>query len=171
MHPSSKENMEYAYEKYIDLPLGACVLDVGGRGLKGDRSYSKIFAGVDAYDIADIVDGEGVTHVMTGPYSLPGPDNFYDLVVSGQTLEHVSNPFRLVAEMKRVLRPGGTIVIIAPSAGPRHDKQDCWRFMDDAFKAIAEEVGLEVVADWITANAPDTRSRKWQDHVFVGRKP
>ena len=162
--------METVYENYIDLPLDACVLDVGGRGLNSDRSYSRIFAGVMEYKIADIEDGIGVTDIMPSPYELPFQDDWFDLVVSGQTLEHVANPFRIVAEMKRVLRPGGTIVLIAPSDGPYHDKHDYWRFRKDAFKAIADEVELQIVADWIDFEAPDDRSRKWKDHVFVGRK-
>ena len=63
------------------------------------------------------------------------------------------------------------MILIAPSAGPRHDKQDGWRFMDDAFRFIADEVGLVTIADWIDRDAPDERSRKWADHVFVGEKP
>lgn len=164
-------NMERVKAKYLQhVGPESRILDVGGRGRKHDRSYGKLFMNASEYSVADIVSGPGVTHVMPGPYSLPFADNTFDLVVSGQTLEHVNNPFRSVEEMTRVLKINGFIVLIAPSAGPRHDKQDCWRFMDDAFRAIAEETGLKVVADWITKNASDERSRKWKDHVFVGQK-
>lgn len=170
MHPSSMENMKKVKKDYLShIEGGSIILDVGGRGLTSDRSYRSLFPDTK-YLVADIEPGEGVTHVMSGPYTLPFIDNYFDLVVSGQMLEHCSNPFRSVREMKRVLKWGGYIVLIAPSAGPRHDKQDCWRFMDDAFKAIADELGLTIIADWIHRKAPDERSRKWQDHVFVGRK-
>jgi ubiquinone/menaquinone biosynthesis C-methylase UbiE len=106
---------------------------------------------------------------MPGPYTIPSSDNFYDLIVSGQTLEHVKNPFRLVAEMKRVLKLNGFMILIAPSSGPRHDLIDCWRFMDDAFKAIAEETDLTVVEDWIYLEHPKS-ARVWNDHVFIGQK-
>ena len=43
--------------------------------------------------------------------------------------------------------------------------------MDDAFQAIAEEAGLETVTDYVDRSQPDERSRRWADHVFVGRKP
>ena len=109
--------------------------------------------------------------VMTGPYSLPFEDETFDLVVSGQMLEHCSNPFKSVAEMKRVLKTGGRLALAAPSAGPRHDAQDGWRFMDDAFRFIMEDIGdIKIIADWIHRDAPDQRSRKWQDHLFVGEK-
>jgi hypothetical protein len=77
----------------------------------------------------------------------------------------------MIDEMKRVLKVGSYMIIIAPSAGRRHDAVDCWRFMDDSFKAIAEDIGdLEVVADWIDRNAIDERSSQWKDHVFIGKK-
>jgi SAM-dependent methyltransferase len=150
------------------------VLDVGGRDIKAnqDRSYRSIFGDVvKEYYIADIQSGANVTHVMTGEYELPFEDNSIDLVVSGQTLEHVKNPFRSVIEMTRVLKPGGYIILIAPSSGKRHDFRDCWRFMDDAFSAIAEEAELETIVDYVDREAPDERSQRWNDHVFVGRKP
>jgi SAM-dependent methyltransferase len=174
MHPSSLNNMRIARDKYLSSHLSptSLILDVGGRGLTTDRSYRSIFEGqFRDYFVADISDGVGVTHVMPGPYTLPFEDNTFDLIVSGQMLEHCNNPFKSVTEMKRVLKPSAYIILIAPSSGPRHDDQDCWRFMDDAWKAIATDVDLELIACWITRDAPDERSRKWQDNVFVGRKP
>lgn len=152
--------------EYLDLSKKYVILDVGGRGLKGDRSYKSVFENnIVSYHIADIQKGENVTHVMPAPYVIPSNENYYDIIVSGQTLEHVKNPFRLVAEMKRVLKPNGYLILIAPSTGHRHDSIDCWRFMDDSFKGIAEEIGLTIIADWI-----DTNSVKWNDHVFIGQK-
>lgn len=159
--------------KSVILGKDLIVLDIGGRALdeNSDRSYKSLFVDVASqYFIADIHNGPGVTHVMPGEYTLPFKDNTIDLIVCGQVLEHVRNPFRSVAEMKRVLRVGGYMFLIAPSSGPRHDDLDCWRIMDDGFKAIANEVGIRVVADWVDRSAPDERSRKWADHVFIGQK-
>lgn len=172
MHPSSLNNMKIVKSKYLKLTKQSRILDVGGRGLNKDRSYRSIFEHESQeYLIADVVNGPGVTHVMPGPYTLPFDDDYFDLVVSGQMLEHCSNPFKSVSEMKRVTRSSGYIVIIAPSTGPRHDSQDCWRFMDDAFKAIVNDIGgIKIIADWIDKTAQDERSARWKDHVFVGQK-
>ena len=175
MHPSSLENMKRARD-LLGSRLGKdlVVLDVGGRKSwsgAAASSYKDVFAkNVKEYLIADIAAGDNVTHVMTGEYTLPFEDNSIDFIVSGQMLEHCRNPFRSVAEMTRVLKPDHYIVLIAPSAGKYHDNPDCWRFMNDAFKAIANEVGLKVVADWVDLDAPDERSRAWKDHVFIGQK-
>ncbi|HET7567845.1 MAG TPA: methyltransferase domain-containing protein [Gaiellaceae bacterium] len=43
--------------------------------------------------------------------SLPFPDSAFDLVLSTQVIEHVLDPPRAAAELARVLRPGGRLVI------------------------------------------------------------
>lgn len=174
MHPSSIAAMKSCKE-FLKHNLhfeGRNVLDVGGRSLSisDDRSYKPIFSDAETYEIADIVDGPGVTRIMPNLYCIPSPNEYFDLVVSGQTLEHVPNPFRLVAEMRRVCSKTGFIIIIVPSSGPRHDVKDYWRFKDDAFEAISAEVSLEIIVDQINRDAPDQRSRQWEDHIFIGRR-
>jgi SAM-dependent methyltransferase len=186
MHPSSRYNMNLARSKINDdLGKDLTILDLGGRDIKAgqDRTYYPQFSDIcKEYRICDINPGGNVTHVMKGPYELPFEDNSIDLVVSGQTLEHVHNPFRSVAELTRVLKTGHYMIIIAPSSGPTHDNPDCWRFYRDSFKAIALECNLKVIADWIDdgkkwENSPDAqwnkgeeRSARWKDHTFVGQK-
>ena len=171
MHPSSILNMKKAKD-LIDLGHNLTILDVGGRDIgEQDRSYKSLFSDRSKhYFTADIAEGKGVTHVMPAPYTLPFQDNYFDLVVSGQTLEHVYNPFRLVHEMKRVLKPNCMIIIIVPSAGYRHDNPDCWRFMDDAFVGIAEDCNLEIVHNWVDRTSYKDRSKQWADNVFIGKK-
>ncbi|WFB05793.1 bifunctional 2-polyprenyl-6-hydroxyphenol methylase/3-demethylubiquinol 3-O-methyltransferase UbiG [Streptomyces sp. LX-29] len=42
---------------------------------------------------------------------LPFADESFDVVTAGQCLEHVPDPFAVVTEACRVLRPGGTLVV------------------------------------------------------------
>jgi 2-polyprenyl-6-hydroxyphenyl methylase/3-demethylubiquinone-9 3-methyltransferase len=42
---------------------------------------------------------------------LPLAEASADVVVAGEVLEHVNDPKRLIAEVCRVLRPGGTVVV------------------------------------------------------------
>jgi SAM-dependent methyltransferase len=46
---------------------------------------------------------------------LPFEDESFDVVVAGELLEHVRFPDRLVAEVRRVVRPGGTFVGSVPN--------------------------------------------------------
>lgn len=47
--------------------------------------------------------------------NLPFEDNFFDLVTCQTALIHIKNPESAIAEMKRVLRPGGTILCVEPN--------------------------------------------------------
>ena len=176
MHPGAMENMKIIRKKYLqymDTIEHPKVLDVGGLFDVPHKTYFRHFENIPNIDwtVCDIVKHHSVDVVMPGPFTMPFPDETFDLVVSGQMLEHCLNPFKSVAEMKRVLKTGCRMALAAPSAGPRHDPRDGWRFYEDAFKFIAEDIGgIRVIADWIQRDAPDERSRKWQDHMFVGEK-
>ena len=54
---------------------------------------------------------DGCTAIDASIEALPFPDDSFDLVVSLDTLEHVFEPERAVAELVRVLRPGGRLVV------------------------------------------------------------
>jgi SAM-dependent methyltransferase len=43
------------------------------------------------------------------------PDDFFSVIYMDSVLEHVSNPYETVNELKRVLKPGGVLLIIVPN--------------------------------------------------------
>ena len=73
---------------------------------------------------------EGVLHtdVAFGPavdaiadaHDLPFPPGSFDLVVAVAVLEHVAEPTRCVAEIARVLKPGGHVYAVTPFLQPVH---------------------------------------------------
>ncbi len=60
--------------------------------------------------------------------ALPLADGSADMVISLELLEHVPEPAAVLSEIARVLKPGGTVMLSVPSAVPRHDHNDYWRF-------------------------------------------
>lgn len=48
------------------------------------------------------------------------PDACYDTVLSIQVLEHVLEPLKMMDEMGRVLRPGGTAILLIPQTSTTH---------------------------------------------------
>ncbi len=49
--------------------------------------------------------------------ALPFPDASFDLVLSHEVLEHVADDRQAAAEIARVLRPGGRLVLFVPNRG------------------------------------------------------
>lgn len=47
---------------------------------------------------------------------MPFADNSFDIVVSTEVIEHVTEPLKAIQEMHRVLKPGGVVVITTPNA-------------------------------------------------------
>jgi SAM-dependent methyltransferase len=48
---------------------------------------------------------------------LPFPGDYFDLVLSHEVLEHVQDDRQAIAEMVRVLAPGGRLVLFCPNRG------------------------------------------------------
>lgn len=67
---------------------------------------------------------------------LPIASQSVGAVLALEVIEHVPDPNRLVHELARVLSPGGVAFISAPSAVPRHDDQDYWRFTAQGLSEI-----------------------------------
>ncbi len=66
------------------------------------------------------VDGAFRPHLVADALSLPVADASQDLVVAEMVLEHLMDPGRGAAELQRVCRPGGLILIKAPFCFPWH---------------------------------------------------
>lgn len=65
-----------------------------------------------------------IGHARDRPYTfeqcnieeaIPYGDDSFDIVTAGEVIEHVYNPDHLLAEMKRILRPGGRVVLTTPN--------------------------------------------------------
>jgi SAM-dependent methyltransferase len=107
------------FRAYVGGP-GRRVLDLGCRDGALTRAYApgNDVVGVDA-------DREALTEakklgIETRWADLDAPlefeDTSFDVVVAGELLEHLRDPRRLVADARRVLRPGGTFVASVPNA-------------------------------------------------------
>jgi coenzyme F420 hydrogenase subunit beta len=60
----------------------------------------------------------GLCHVVWLPlfdYPLPLPDGEFDAVLCFETVEHFAQPEQLVAELGRVTRPGGSMILTTPN--------------------------------------------------------
>src|SRR6516162_7505186 len=84
-----------------------------------------------------------LTHSTTNEYVFPVPDNSFDIVLSGQVIEHVRKIWVWMREVSRVCKPGGRVITINPVSWPFHEYPvDCWRIYPDGMKSLYDDAGL-----------------------------
>lgn len=94
----------------------AALLDIAcGGGLFGPYAAAKGYR-VVGVDLSEMSLREALRHgfdevVRADVSELPFDDASFDVVTAGQCLEHVPDPYGVVAEACRVLRPGGTLIV------------------------------------------------------------
>jgi len=84
---------------------------------------------------------------------LPIPDNHVDGLVSANLLEHVPVDHAALAEIRRVLRPGGTAVLVVPASPSSFDYYDRFllhqrRYGRGELARKCRSAGLEVTQDF-----------------------
>jgi len=129
-------------------------LEVGG--LMGEDSLLRFpeLAAADRYclNLHELPSEDGITAVKGNANDMRAlfRSNWFDLVLCCSTLEHDKRFWRSVPEMRRVLRPGGLLIISVPGyvADPEHDQGrstvtyrvhyafDYYRFSEQAVRQI-----------------------------------
>lgn len=104
------------------------VLDYGCGSGYGAARIARSAAQVTAVDVAeDAIDyargqyqADNLEFRAINPdRPLPFPDQSFDTVLSFQVFEHVPDTARYLAEIRRVLRPGGRLVLVTPDRSTR----------------------------------------------------
>lgn len=105
--------------------------------------YHPLVERVVALDAAPL---EGVS-VVGFADQLPFAEGSFDTVLCTEVLEHVANAEYACAELFRVLRPGGYLVVTVPYLYPTHEAPyDFRRFTHYGLRSLLERHGFEVVA-------------------------
>jgi len=173
MHKLSYKHMKRFVDNYLPSRDKLSVLDVGSMDVNG--SYKPLFAERNcSYAGLDIEDGENVDYVVKDPYHWNFRDKQFDVIVSGQCLEHTARPWEVMEEIKFHLTTEGLVCIIVPGSGAIHRYPiDCYRFLPDGMRALAEYVGLEVLECYSCWDEPgeEDEGNQWKDTVLIAKKP
>jgi SAM-dependent methyltransferase len=111
---------------------GLAVLDVGGR----IQPYRPLLEGrLRTYVALDLRRSPLVDIVASGA-QIPLASGVFDLVLCSQVLEYVPRPETVIAEVYRVLKPGGALMLSVPAVFPRDSEQDSWRFLPQSLRIL-----------------------------------
>ena len=122
------------------LSIQEPVVEMGAFQVEGqpyDADLRPLFAETD-YTGCDIRPGLGVDRIEDVHRLSFGSDTL-GTVLMLETVEHVRNPLQAMAEVFRVLRPGGLAVISSCMDFPVHEHPaDYWRFPPQGFDLLLE---------------------------------
>lgn len=111
------------------------VLDCGC----GSARYRSLFSHVDRYIR---LDPNPAVHpdILAPAEAIPLPDASVDHILCTQVLGDVSALSQAIAEMARVLKPSGTLLLTESLHAELHDEPyDFWRFTPDLWKQLLQE--------------------------------
>ena len=142
MHKTSYRTMA-KFIGALDKQDPLYILDVGSLRVGKQAAYADLITSDNwTYVGLDVVSGPNVDIVADSLYGYPFLDNNFDIIICGQVLEHVRDPIPFMAELFRVLKIGGRLCIIAPSAGYEHHRPDYRRIMPDGMRYLLEQAGF-----------------------------
>ena len=102
--------------------------------------------GLDVQDSAEVrtrIRSDAEFHTFDGEH-IPFEDGRFDLVYSTQVLEHVRRPEPLLAEVARVLRPGGRLIGSTSQLEPFHSRST-FGYTPYGLSVLLEDAGIEMV--------------------------
>jgi len=132
-----REEVVRASLEYVDrtAPKDVRVLDIGLGGatdlrniraaIEKSSSATVSLFGVEVYPphVANAVaHGIEVYQLDIERSTLPADDDFFDIVVANQVIEHVKEVFWIFSELSRVLKPGGVAIIAVPNLASFHNR-------------------------------------------------
>ncbi|MFZ1987940.1 MAG: class I SAM-dependent methyltransferase [Minisyncoccia bacterium] len=132
------------YRALRAVSLQGAVLDLGG---ERRSKYHELFKGTFSITIANLGGEPAPDVTLDLEEPLPFADASYDSVLLINVLEHVFEYRRLLSECARVLRPGGTLVIVVPFLFPYHPSpNDFHRYTAPALSLAIFKAGLKDIS-------------------------
>ncbi len=153
MQPETQEACRERIHWMCSQVAGTDVLDLGcSQGiaslLLGREGHKVLGLDIDAeaidYARRQLADQpasvqENTTFKHIEPGAVPCEDESFDTVLLGEILEHQACPAKMLAEVRRVLRPGGKVVITVPfGVHPQPDHLQTF-YLNDLLKLLENE--------------------------------
>lgn len=121
----------FRFLKPVLSRMSGSVLDVGCGEMpfRGLLPQGCRYTGIDVAQADDFGMTRSSEIIAFDGVNIPFPDSSFDHLLCTEVLEHVKQPEALMAEMYRVLKPAGTLVMTVPfAARVHHAPHDFHRF-------------------------------------------
>ena len=117
-------NVRYDLIKLLPVNPEAKVLEIGAGG--GDtlieikkKNLAKEVVGIELMEMPEsnqlhpLIDKFLISNIETG--TLPFLDSYFDVILIGDVLEHLVNPWKTVERLSKYLKKGGVFIVSAPN--------------------------------------------------------
>jgi SAM-dependent methyltransferase len=154
LNPPRASRTYYHLVTLRDALQSAVAKYVAGRGLStlvdlgcGSMPYKRLFQGhIKEYLGLDLRPSSTVQQYADCCDGVPIPDDHADIVLSTQVLEHVKDPGAYLADARRILKPGGTLLLTTHGVWRFHpDPTDYRRWTRDGLVLQIKEAGFHVL--------------------------
>ncbi|MBM2832899.1 MAG: hypothetical protein HW406_60 [Candidatus Brocadiaceae bacterium] len=127
------------------------ILDLGcGKGDSVDyfvKANSNIkWVGIDIEKSPEVSERgrKDINFITYDGLRIPCKDNYFDLVYCNQVYEHIQQPFELIIEIDRIIRPGGFFVGSTSYLEPFHSQSIC-NFTPYGFTLLLRDTNLKLL--------------------------
>jgi SAM-dependent methyltransferase len=143
--------------------LGGRMMDFGC----GSKPYKPLFTNVTEYVGVDF-EGQGHSHknesidIFYDGKNLPFPDQSFDSILCTEVFEHLFNLEEMLDELRRVLKPGGKMLVTVPFAWHEHEMpNDFGRYTSLGLQSLLQDHGFQVERLEKTSNFVETLFQLW----------
>ena len=139
------EHIEQSFQHF-----SGTLLDVGS----GHMPYKELIlknTGVDKYIGMDLSDSDIYNKIKPDiywdGYTIPLEDNSIDSILLTEVLEHCPYPSKTLAEISRVVKPGGKVIFSVPFLWYLHESPyDFYRYTPYAIKMLFNDAGFSMAS-------------------------
>ena len=128
------------------LPSGSLVLDAGS----GEGQHKQFFPNQRYFGV-DLAVGNAHWNyrdldALADLTALPFPAHTFDAALNIVTLEHLRHPAAALAEIARVLKPGGRLLLVAPLEWEEHQQpHDYFRYTQFGLRLLLQSAGFQKI--------------------------
>lgn len=134
------EAKRYARGKLVDIGCGRMAYR------KELELFVDSYTGVDHPQVSRLYKSNVKPEVFADAKKLPFRNNFFDIALLIQVLEHIDSPDKVIKEAARVLKENGVLIISVPFFYPLHDMPHDWgRYTSTALQSFIREAGFRLV--------------------------